>query len=335
VTASLRRLSSLVGLVCASLIVGPATGASARSGVGGPLALVPNAIAFWDAEHGLLGTGFQYCALASCAGGTISLTEDGGKTSRVLLRTHGPVTWLSVAPGGFAWALVDRCSAARGCRPVRFLRTSDGGRSWRPLPRVVLRPSFADSVHGIALSSRACEPAWCFKATLLATRDGGRSWHKLVGPCRGGEQGASLVTPSQAWLLCAGQPGAGNQGKAIYRTTDGGHSWRRLLSPEIGGRPAGGISSYGYALGIAFAPNGAGLLCESRGTLYLTIDGGRRWQPQETVARPEVDFGSSASVVPGRAFALLSRGSTVYRLVATTRGYRHWRTLRVWKVRLR
>ena len=130
-------------------------------------------------------------------------------------------------------------------------------------------------------------------------------------------------------------PGAGNQGKAIYRTTDGGRNWQRLLLLEIGGRPAGGISSYGYALGIAFAPNGAGLLWESRGTLYLTLDGGRRWQPQARVARPEVDFGSSASVVPGRAFALLTRGSAVYRLVATARDYRNWRTLRVWKAKLR
>jgi photosystem II stability/assembly factor-like uncharacterized protein len=213
------------------------------------------------------------------------------------------------------------------------LRTSDGGRSWRPLPRVVLRPSFADAAHGIALSSRSCEQAGCVKATLLATGDGGRSWHPLVSPCRGGEQGVSLVTPSRAWLLFAGEPGAGNQAKAIYRTINGGRSWQRLLS--LGGRPAGGIPSNGYALGIAFAPNGVGLLWESRGTLYLTLDGGRRWQPQESVARPEVDFGSSASVVPGRAFALLTRGSTVYRLVATTRGYRNWRTLRVWKAKVR
>jgi photosystem II stability/assembly factor-like uncharacterized protein len=84
-----------------------------------------------------------------------------------------------------------------------------------------------------------------------------------------------------------------------------------------------------------FAPNGAGLIWESRGTLYLTLDGGRRWQPQARVAQPELDFGSSASVVPGRAFALLNRGSTVYRLVATTRGYRKWRTLRVWNAKIR
>jgi photosystem II stability/assembly factor-like uncharacterized protein len=334
VTVLPRRLSTLVGLVCASVIAGPAAGVPARSGGVGSLALIPNTIAFWDAEHGLIGTGFQYCDLAGCSGGTISLTEDGGKTSRVLVRTPGPVSWLSVARGGFAWALVDRCSAARGCTPVRFLGTRDGGRSWQSLPRVVLRPSFADSMHGIAVSSRPCQSAAC-KSTLLATGDGGRSWHPLVSPCRGDEHGVSLVTPSRGWLLCAYVPGAGNQGKAIYRTIDGGRNWQRLLSLEIGGRPAGGIPSYGTALGIAFAPNGAGLIWEGRGTLYLTLDGGRRWRPQARVARPELDFGSSASVVPGRAFALLTRGSTVYRLVATTRGYRNWRTLRVWNAKIK
>jgi photosystem II stability/assembly factor-like uncharacterized protein len=297
-------------------------------------ALLPNAIAFWDAAHGLLGTGFQYCTRGDCRGGTISLTEDGGRTSRVLVRTAGPVTWVSVAPSGFAWALVDHCSAARGCAPARLLRSTDGGRSWRPLPRVVLSASFVDGVHGIALANRSCT-ASCSRSTLLATTDGGRSWHPLRSPCRGAEQGLSLVTRSRAWLLCVGQPGAGNQGKAIYGTEDGGRTWQRLLSLEIGGRSNGGISSYGYALGISFAPNGAGLLWESRGTLYLSLDGGRRWHPQETVARPEIDFGSSASIVPGRAYALLSRGNTIYRLVATTHGYQHWQTLRVWKGKLK
>jgi hypothetical protein len=63
-------------------------------------ALLPNATAFWDVAHGLLGTGFQYCARANCEGGTISLSEDGGRTSRMLVRTAGPVSWASVAARG-------------------------------------------------------------------------------------------------------------------------------------------------------------------------------------------------------------------------------------------
>ncbi len=296
--------------------------------------LLPDTVAFWDATRGLIGSGFRYCRIGRCAEGAISLTSDGGRTSRVLLRTAGPVSWVTAASGGFAWATIDRCSAARGCTPARSLRTRDGGRSWQPLQHVVVRPSFADGVHGIALSPQSCEIAACFHATLLVTADGGRTWSRLRGPCGGGgEQAVSLVTPSRAWVLCASQPGVGNQGKAMYRSTDGLRTWTRLLSVQIGGKPSGGISSYGYVHGISFAANGAGRLWEGRGTLYLTLDGGRRWASLPSVARPEIDFGDSASVVPGRAFALLDQANRVVRLVATTGGYARWHTVRTWHLR--
>ncbi len=248
----------------------------------------------------------------------------------MLLRTVGPVSWLSVTSGGFAWAVVDNCSAVRGCIPTRLLHTSDGGRTWVRLPRLVLRPSFADRLHGFAFAAGSCEPAWCLGAKLLATGDGGRTWQGLISPCRDTEQAVAAVSAARAWLLCASQPGAGNQGKAIYDTSDGGRRWQPLLALEIGGKAAGGISSYGYALGISFAGNGVGLLWESRGTLYMTRNGGRSWKPLSSVARPEIDFGSSASVVPGRAFALLNQGDRLYRLVATTDGYGDWRAVRTW-----
>jgi len=299
-----------------------------------PAWLVPNTIAFWDAADGLIGTGFRYCSVGACrGGGAISVTRDGGNASRVVLRTAGPVSWLSVAPGGYAWAVVDRCHATNGCAPSRMLRSRDGGRTWQPLPTAVRNPSFADRDDGVGLRGGACEPAGCVDAGLVSTSDGGRTWHRLASPCRGEEQGLSLVSATHGWLLCASEPGAGNQGKAIYRSDDGFRTWKRLLSLEIGGKPSGGLASYGYALGLAFAPNGAGVLWESRGTLYVTLDSGKEWSPLTEVARPEVDFGSSASVVGGRAFALLSQGDSRYRLVATTRGYGQWRTIRVWSFR--
>jgi photosystem II stability/assembly factor-like uncharacterized protein len=329
----LRRVVALAGVICACAVGVVSAGVTWRdtSGSSVPSALVPNAIAFWDADHGLVGTGFRYCEVGRCGGGTISETTDGGRTSRVRVRTAGPVSWLSVAPGGSAWAVVDHCSATRGCLPTRFFRTSDGGRTWQRLPRLVLRPSFADRLHGFALAGGSCEPAWCLGAKLLATADGGGTWHRLVSPCRGDMQDVSAVRVSRAWLLCASQPGAGNQGKAIYRTSNGGRTWQRLLALQIGKKSAGGISWYGYALGISFAPGGVGLLWESRGTLYLTRDGGRQWKPLPAVARPEVAFGSSASVVTGKAFALLYWGNHSYRLIATTHGYRDWHTVRTWR----
>ena len=297
-----------------------------------PAALVPNAIGFWDGQRGLIGSGSLYCGISShCGAGAISLTTDGGRTSLVLLRTAGPVSWVSVADGGLAWAVVDRCTAVRGCQAARLLRSDDWGRRWQQQPHVLTAPSFGARTLGFALGGGPCEPAWCPGVALLRSVDAGRSWHRVQSPCPGQTQGVSPVGAARAWLLCAGEPGAGNQQKAIYETTNRGRTWRRLLAVTIDHSTANGISSYGYALGISFEGDGVGLLWESRGTLHITRDGGRNWQPLATVARPEVDFGRSASVVRGRAFALLDQGNSIFRLVATTREYDGWHTVRTWR----
>ena len=83
-----------------------------------PPALVPNAIAFRDPNHGLLG-----------ARGTISASADGGRTWRVVLRTPRAVVRVGFR-GRSEWAeLADGRTLA-----------SDDGRTWRrgaarrPLP---------------------------------------------------------------------------------------------------------------------------------------------------------------------------------------------------------
>jgi photosystem II stability/assembly factor-like uncharacterized protein len=318
------RTSLLTGCL-ALLALASAPGGSATVSVSSParFRLAPNAIAFWDRGHGVIGSGFRYCNVGRCAGGAISLTDDGGGTSRVVLRTRRPVTWVTVAKPRQAWAV------AGG----ELLHTEDGGRTWAAIAGAFASPSFADRLHGLA-----CGGGCPDTHAPVATDDGGRHWHRVIAACAGHAawrvQGVALVTPTHGWALCVGEGGAGNEGKALSETRNGGRTWTRLLGVEIGGASRGGVSSYGYPLGIAFAANGVGLMWESRGTLYQTRDGGRRWTPLASVARPEVDFGLSASVVPGRAFALLTRGSSVFRLVATTRGYSGWRTVRVWHLQL-
>jgi len=112
--------------------------------------------------------------------------------------------------------------------------------------------------------------------------------------------------------------------------------WRRLA--QVGFAPrqrrfAGGLHLYGYPQGIAFARDGTGVLWESRGTLFLTRDGGRHWTPYPQVARPEDDVGLSAAAVAGHAFALLVRTSlrpVPFRLVATGTARVRRRTARIW-----
>src|SRR5207302_1899768 len=67
-------------------------------------ALLPTSIGFWNTRHGLIATGTG-CQLfggswAPCMEGTVSVTTDGGRSSRVLVRSHLPVDALAVAGAG-------------------------------------------------------------------------------------------------------------------------------------------------------------------------------------------------------------------------------------------
>jgi photosystem II stability/assembly factor-like uncharacterized protein len=290
-----------------------------------PAVAVPTAIAFWDARQGLLGT--RSCRYpGACPAGTIEVTADGGRSFRVALHTRSPVIALQSAGAGAEIAQLD---------DGHTLRTLDRGRSWRPF-RLRFHASFA--MPRVGLGFRTSVAGNHLALTLLATSDGGRSWHARQSPCRPAVANTALldlVTPRLGWLVCLGEPGAGNQQKAVYHTTNGGRSWEvgaeQIAYPRV--RVHGGISSYGYPYGIAFAPDGFGILWEGRGTLYVTRDGGRRFAARPSVARPEIDFGRGAAAFPGgRALLLLGRGGgPPTRLLATTDHARTWQTVHRWR----
>jgi photosystem II stability/assembly factor-like uncharacterized protein len=98
-----------------------------------------------------------------------------------------------------------------------------------------------------------------------------------------------------------------------------------------GGRSYGGISSYGYPIGIAGEGNGGGfgLIWESRGTLYVSRDGGRRWHALPRISQPEVDFGVWASTLGDAGYVLLERNQHT-RLIVTTDAGRTWRVVHRW-----
>src|SRR6266545_1626553 len=82
----------------------------------------------------------------------------------------------------------------------------------------------------------------------------------------------------------------------------------------------------------AFAVDGFGLLWESRGTLYVTRDGGDHWHAEPSVARPELDFGrGAAAFAGGRGLLLLGRGGSLpARLLSTGDSGRSWRLIHRW-----
>jgi hypothetical protein len=223
------------------------------------------------------------------------------------------------------------CGAAApfACRASGTISvTLDGGRSWRLVahtPRPVASVTDADDVEGAVLDD----------GEHLASIDDGRTWRPSAAmrpptaPC----PYASFGEVVGSWALCAGQPGAGNQAKAIYRLERS--RWRRIAwTPLVGaGKQHGGISSFGYPEGFAMAEDGFGLIWESRGTLYVTRNGGSRWTALPSVERPEIDSGvSGVALRDGVGFVLLARGSgfKTRRLLETTDAGRTWRVVHRW-----
>lgn len=281
----MRRIVPLV-------VLGALVAASASSAAPSQtrLRLVPNAVAFADRLHGVLGTGYRN--VTGYRGGAIETTADGGRTWHVAVLTPRPVIALTRVGPDYV-AQYDDGETLR----------SRSGQRWNPVP--------------VSLAGVATDLSDCPRGMFAAANAGDSSW-----------------------ALCTTQPGAGNQGKVVYRNLARG--WVSVACTGFAGGPYpcgkqgsyGGISSYGYPLGIAGNSDGFGLIWESRGTLYSTSDGGRHWHPHPKVARPEIDFGSWAFVLPHGdvGWVVLQYGGTrARRLLETMDGGRTWRIVHRWR----
>jgi photosystem II stability/assembly factor-like uncharacterized protein len=227
-------------------------------------------------------------------------------------------------------------SSAFGCKLQGTISaTSDGGRTWKVVHRSP-RPVVSITVDGRTAWARYDD------GENLRSTDAGTSWRPAIGPnpvaspCPpflGISANQTVTTPGgKAWALCAGQGAAGSMSKAVYRL--GASGWKRIAYTPLTGKGAvGGIAAYGYPAGMAMADDGFGMIWESRGTLYVTRDGGYHWIAEPHVARRDVDFGiSGAALRGGTGYVVLSRGGSMYRrLLVTHDAGRHWRVAYRWR----
>ena len=283
--------------------------------LGRDLVETPSALAMWTPSSGLVGeTGYHP------ESGSIWILSAGGKLREVLR--------LKVRVDSLQTMGLHRALAGVGDSRPRYLLTTDGGLHWT---RFHLRypSSFATATLGLGFH-------WYMvgnqgRMALFETRDGGKTWQRERTPCQGFAALADILSRRLAWLMCVGEPGAGMEEKALFRTTDGGEHWQPLAHAPMTGRTHGGIQGYGYPQGLAFTRGGFGILWESRGTVYVTRDGGAHWTPKGKLAEPEVDFGFGGAVFPGgRAFILLARGARSARLMETQDYGRTWHKIINW-----
>ena len=291
---------------------------------------VPTSIAFWDRDHGL--AGFVVYGPTGRLEGYVSATSDGGKTWSIRWR-GAAVTDIATVPGTpDAFARIWPRPTCVECPPL-LLRTKDRGRAWERAGTASSMPSFPTRRRGFAMRSRQANAG-----DLMKTTDGGRTWRRVGSPCKNGWGGfasdasLSFVAPSRGWLLCLGQPRAGRQSMALYRTSSGGTTWKRLVNDhfEPGRIKRGGFAGR-YPRGISFARSGRGLLWAGRGATYRTSDGGRNWLPiPGTSALRE---GLSGWFVSDRVGYLLVQNDSLARdweLLRTDDGGRRWRRMHSW-----
>jgi photosystem II stability/assembly factor-like uncharacterized protein len=271
---------------------------------------LPRSIAFLDVRHGVVGTDR-----------TIETTDDGGRTWTIRYRGKGPFRVVNKRGTRRVWATAPRL----------YLRSDDGGATWRRLARrPVSGVEFGKPLVGWDVKER--EFISENRAWLSKTRDGGRTWRRFREVCA--EQyafaGLAHVAEDHAWMTCVGQPGVGQQQRAVFETRDGGRSWTMRACGCQRPLTRGSITWSGYPRELEFIPGGHGVMFQFRGSpILVTHDGGRTWR--HGVGQPEIDLEVDASIVsPRLIYALVGDGHERARLLVTKDGGRDWRLVRRW-----
>jgi photosystem II stability/assembly factor-like uncharacterized protein len=181
-------------------------------------------------------------------GPVVLVTHDGGQTWQ--RDGHHDTVLAATALETTVWTVEEFC--ARHC-VLSLRQTLDLGRTWHPLTSA--HPLLVG--HFVQLVRENASDAWLLGGApaLLATHDGGATWHALTDPCGSPDHllwgnGVVALPPHNLWLLCGGEPSAGNQSKAVYGSWDNGQHWKELAcawewfkpcpAPDVGTLPSGG-----------------------------------------------------------------------------------------------
>lgn len=221
----------------------------------------------------------------------VVLSIGNGESSRIYRTTDGGTTWeerfRNTDPKAFfdAVAFGDGTHGAAVSDSVdgRFVMrvSSDGGRTWVPLPPDGLPAALAEegafAASGTNVAMAGADRLWVgtSKSRVLRSVDGGRTWTPHLTPVAAG-------TATGIFSIAFRDPHTGvvvggnyqREGEAVANaalTTDGGITWRE---PEPGRGPSG------YRSAVAWLPGSRPLLLAVGPTgSDWSADGGRTWSP--------------------------------------------------------
>jgi photosystem II stability/assembly factor-like uncharacterized protein len=292
-----------------------------------PPAGLPAQLEFADPEHGYLWGGTP----TAQGRAPLWVTADGGRTW--VRAPVGPVVSDVSAIGANVWAVVGTCpitsSAVAGACPVTVDVSLDAGTTWHPTataPPVAEEPGLSVADQDLELARITLTRAYVLSfapARAVAgsasgglgyTSDAGRTWSARPDPCPTnfdfGQEIAASGT-DDLWMVCASQPSAGSQAKALYRSNDGGRQWvltaaanAPVLSgnvslPVSGGLPVGGYvspDSLGHENLAVLTPTTAWLFPDRSG-VFKTTDAGHTWSAVSGLSRAGLVGGGSGNIV--------------------------------------
>jgi hypothetical protein len=183
------------------------------------------------------------------------------------------------AAGSTAYAVVGSCyQSAPKCNQTndKVEKTPVGGDSWAPMAGPVgVGTGAYFATHGSAVFV-ALRPSSRGKAWIWQSSNGTR-WHRYSEACYEPSQaidlaGLAAATSTKLFELCAGNPGAGQEGKYVEVSTNGGASAHVTGKLPLGGLTDGFAAATANELTVG-AASGASIL-------YSSANGGKTWSAE-------------------------------------------------------
>jgi hypothetical protein len=208
-------------------------------------------------------------------GPTLWATYNGAQ-SWAKIKLGGPV-YLLATSAQEVYAVVGNCSpSAHNCPTptLRLERAAVGSPSWQTVPGVSGYGTTAVLTADNANAWVSFSPKGAGAVMIWRSSNSGSAWQRLPNPCYEPSQAtdlAGMASPRGDLLfeLCAGNPGAGQEGKSLWASSNGGTSGHVVSQLPLGG----------LALDIA-APTRSDILVTAvsgASFVYRSTNSGKTW----------------------------------------------------------